>query len=42
MARPFYLATPLRPVVREAKSARQPWINRLSATVDSGKEGEAP
>ena len=42
MAGPFHLATPLRPVVRVARSTGQPWINRHGATVDSGKEGEAP
>jgi hypothetical protein len=42
MARPFCLATPLRLVVRVAKSTRQSWINRHGAAVDSGKEGKAP
>ena len=42
MAKPFYLANPLRPVVRVSTSTRQTWINRHSGTLDSGKEGEAP
>ena len=42
MARPFYLATALRPVIRVSRSTTQPWINRHSGTLDSGKEGKAP
>jgi hypothetical protein len=42
MARPFYLATALRAVVCMAGSMTQPWINRYSGTLDSGKEGDAP
>jgi hypothetical protein len=42
MARPFYLATALRAVVRVSKSRAQGWINRHPGVLDSGKEGEAP
>jgi hypothetical protein len=42
MARPFYLATALRPVVRVTRSTTQGWINRHSGAPDSNKEGEAP
>jgi len=42
MARPFYLATALLPAVRVSESTIQPWLNRHSGAVDSGKEGKAP
>jgi len=42
MARPFYLASALRAVVRVSRSTTQGWINRHSGVLDSNKEGEAP
>jgi hypothetical protein len=42
MARPFYLATALRAVVRVSKPRTQSGINRHSGVLDNGKEGEAP
>jgi len=42
MARPSYLATALRAVVRVSKPSTQSRVNRRPGVLDNGKEGEAP